>query len=163
MKINEMASPRDFVITKTKQQFDPLMEHILKCIVYKNNIDSDWVTTVGDICDYLNNFEVKTNSKRLRAEDYLSILKPLETTGDYLQMIKEFRLNNKRTKKYPQFELKTSDAELLKEVYEEFINEAIKQFTVENDKDEVYFSNLFSDILNSKIDSVPSDYLESLR
>lgn len=160
--INEMAAPRDFVLTKTKQQFEPLLEHILKCIIYKNNIDPDWVTTVGDICDYLNNFEVKTKSRRLKESDYYSILMPLETTGDYLQIIKEFRLTNKRTKQYPQFELNVNDAELLKNIYEEFITEAIKQFIVENNNSEKYFSNLLVNILKANLDKSPSKTLESL-
>lgn len=161
MILDEMAAPRELAIRKTSEQVDPLLEHIMKCVIYRDKLDSDWVNTVASICDYLNNFEVKGQG-RLKVKDYNEILKPYDSVGDYLREIKGFKLKNDISKKYPTFTLNKNDSILLKDLYETFIDEVIILFTHENEMDNEYFKNLFLEAFHNIILKYPSNNLMEL-
>ena len=105
----EMALPRKKVIDKVKDYSEIIVEHIIKCVVYKKSLgEADYYHWKNEeICGYcglINEYEVKKSGK-LKKDVYARAL--LENNGtaesDYYSEVVLFRVNNLRTQKYPDF------------------------------------------------------------
>ena len=68
----EMAKSKNKVIYYLSEQHDPLVEHFLKVIIFKNTTNNlnQWVNTIANILNICNGFVVKSNNGKLSAKEY---------------------------------------------------------------------------------------------
>lgn len=108
------------------QQYKPLLEHVSKYVIYRDNIDSSWLKTIGSVCCRINN--VKLKGGKLNKEDYMKMLFRGNDVMYYYRYLRDFQNDNERTHKYLSYKASWDDADLLMSVYRSFINEASSIF-----------------------------------
>lgn len=117
---------RKEALDKISQEYDSLLEQVLKCVVCRDEIDSVWVQTIGSICDRINKIKVKGG--KFERADYKKELVLKDEANDYEIDIFTFWLLKEREDKYFDDENIRDDAVILMRVYEKFIEEVCSVF-----------------------------------
>ena len=153
MRLNEMAESRKRLIDLIEKQSYSIFEHIMKCVLYRENEQwlNDWYKTIGNDCQNINKFIVKGSNSKLNEEDYLDIMMFFDSIEDCQNEIDSFYTYSVKTKNdYPRF-LDRADAETLFDVYSEFIKKVSKVFCTKNDYDNKYFARMFEAFFKTKV------------
>ena len=108
-KIYGMAFSRSDALDKLHMCSATLVEHIVKCVIYRNSTDSldHWVK---EICNYFaaaNKITVKPNDRKLKSSDYMvTVFASMgDSRIDAEYAILEFYARNEHTHEYPEFEV----------------------------------------------------------
>lgn len=154
LKFNEFAFNRKIAKDKVSNWSKPILEHILKCTVYKNTTNNlnHWIEEeLAEYFEAISDYEVKTSSGKLKLHDYrnLAFFDSGTTVADMKCNLRDFKIHNKKTGKYPDFNLTN---ELAEELFEKFTNVAIQvsEMLAENKK---YEAKDFFIVLHSILDN----------
>lgn len=153
MRLNEMADSRRKALNDIESTGFSLYEHIMKCVLYRERDDFlvDWYKTIGNLCAYINDKTVKGGV--LKEEDYLDTLLSFDSIADCENDIKGFYLRDVVTKeKYQAFIDRSDNADLLFNIYYDFIKLVSKSFCTKNDYDNKYFARMFEAFFKTKVD-----------
>ena len=146
----EMAFERGVVVGKIQSLIEPIGEHLVKCVVYKNTTQNlyHWVNELAEYFRVINELQVKKLGK-LKEKEYLNYLTQYfgENITDCLSILDIFKLSNKN--KYPGFETNEELATNLFSVYTNLFNEVSKIFAIKkNNYSKKDFNMLIFEILN---------------
>ena len=125
--LHEMAENRNKVLDNISSQYDSLVEHFVKLVVFKNTTNdfNEWSKTVADILDLCNRFLVKTKTGKLKSDEYLGNLFGIEDNFDLWDaenILTKFQRGI--GKNYPKFEITD---ELINEFFTKY-SELVKYF-----------------------------------
>lgn len=121
-----MAVPRAKALEILKKNSETLAYHLIKCVVYGDSFGADvykhWVEY--EICEYLsiaNDVITKPKNRKLKTENYLdTVFADMGTTRqDASVALRNFRIENRKAKEYPDFEV---TPELVDSVFVTFQN-----------------------------------------
>lgn len=142
--LTEMARPKKEVIKKISAFSDSIMEHIIKCVVYKNSTNNflHWVNEISNFLSIINDYETKSMSGKLRYNEYLNTVfyKQGNSELDMKQNLRVFSLN----KNYPSFKI---DNKLVKQLWNIFRSIAEKCSVIFSDKNNSFDENKFKDLI----------------
>lgn len=130
--LKEMSDPRKVVMSDIASQRLPIREHAAKLVIFGNTTGdlNDWVNTLANIFNYINNMFVKSKTNKLKYREYLELAFGINESFDIdnASSILDY-FDIKFGKKFPKYE---RTYELEKKMYN-FYNTMAK-----------YFSNYFS-------------------
>lgn len=130
--LKEMSDPRKVVMSDIASQRLSIREHSAKLVIFENSTGdlNDWVNTLANIFNYINNMFVKSKTNKLKYKEYLELAFGINETFDIddASSILDY-FDMKFSKKFPKYE---RTDELEKKMYN-FYNTMAK-----------YFSNYFS-------------------
>ena len=103
--LNEMAYSRSWVIDRLKSLSTPVINHIMKCVVYKNTTNNlnHWINEIADYFDEVNSTIVKTKNGKLKEKDYLENLFYYQGVDERDMRVQLMEL--RRDRNYPDFEI----------------------------------------------------------
>lgn len=147
-----MASTRDAVISRLKSYSKTLTYHIIKCVIYGDSTgDLDhWIH--DEICEYLaiaNNLYIKPKNKKLKVIDYENSLFSMmgDSEIDAQNCLREFRLYNNRTSKYPAFDITSDMVDRLYSTFQSIIHKMCPILATSNNLDrDDFVSMIYSSI-----------------
>ena len=145
------ANERKKALDKILQQYKPLLEHVSKYVIYRDNLDSSWLKTIGSVCCIVN--DVKLKGGKLNKEDYMKMLFRDNDVMYYYRYLRNFQGDNEKTHKYLSYKASWDDAVLLRNVYRNFINEVSSLFA-DNKKQSFpvrQFSQLFLQVYEKNV------------
>lgn len=130
----EMAYSRKDALAKVKRFSNTLLNHIIKCLIYGKQFGEatfkDWKEV--EICGYLSAISsvVVKGSGKLKREDYFRSLTESHGTTplDYWVDLMDFRADNLKTLKYPDFIPSKDQGRLLMQIYLSIIDKACDKF-----------------------------------
>ena len=130
--LKEMSDPRKIVMSDIASQRLPIREHAAKLVIFGNTTGdlNDWVNTLANIFNYINNMFVKSKTGKLKYKEYLELAFGINESfdGNSASSILDY-FDMKFSKKFPNY---NRTDELEKRMYN-FYNTMAK-----------YFSNYFS-------------------
>ena len=136
----EMTYDRNFVIGRVRSKGPSIGEHILKCVVYSEDIKLvyHWANEVADELEILDQYGLKPKGKKLKAAVYSELLKADfgESVKDMKVQLMEFRNTYTKTnskKQYPRFEITPELIVRLFRTYTNIINRASQLLSVQQD------------------------------
>ena len=154
-KLNEMASERNKVIKRLENYSEIVGSHILKCVVYKNSLNSlkHWIDQeLSGYFEIISNDLVKKSIK-LKQDDYKKYLFDAyaEDDNDLLTNLKEFRLTRTIShKEYPTFKITQEIFDEFSLTYCRIRDKVVPMFA---DKLHQYSSEDFAEILHKIINT----------
>lgn len=123
-----MSDPRKVVMTDIASQRLPIREHAAKIVIFENTTGdlNDWVNTLANIFNYINNMFVKSKTNKLKYKEYLELAFGINETFDIdnASSILDY-FDMKFSKKFPKYE---RTDELEKKMYN-FYNIMAKYFS----------------------------------
>lgn len=126
--LKEMSDPRKVVMTDIASQRLPIREHAAKIVIFENTTGdlNDWVNTLANIFNYINNMFVKSKTNKLKYKEYLELAFGINETFDIdnASSILDY-FDMKFSKKFPKYE---RTDELEKKMYN-FYNIMAKYFS----------------------------------
>ena len=126
--LKEMSDPRKVVMTDIASQRLPIREHAAKIVIFENTTGdlNDWVNTLANIFNYINNMFVKSKTNKLKYKEYLELTFGINETFDIdnASTILDY-FDMKFSKKFPKYE-RTDEIE--KKMYN-FYNTMAKYFS----------------------------------
>lgn len=146
----EMALPRKTVISRIESLSEPIVEHLIKIVVYGKTLGeevySHW--KYDEIANYffiIDGLEVKESGK-LRPAGYLSALISNQGNSafDYYSKVVLFRISNRRSGQYPDFNPTKEQGEKVFEVYFNLLKEICPLLSNKTKKD---FNSLIDIVL----------------
>lgn len=114
-RLQEMADPRGSALEDIANQRKPIREHFVKLIIYKNKTNDyeDWINTLANILNVINNTQIKTRSLKFKEQEYLKLVFGINNSfneGDADTMIEWFDLDfSKKMPPHPPREQFVSD------------------------------------------------------
>ena len=134
-----MAVPRAKALEILQKNSETLAYHLIKCVVYGDTFGEDvyqhWVE--DEICEYLsiaNDVVTKPKNRKLKAENYLdTIFADMGTTKqDASVALRNFRIENRRNKKYSDFDVTTELVDSVFTTFQNIINYMLPILTSNN-------------------------------
>lgn len=126
--LKEMSDPRKIVMSDIASQRLPIREHVAKLVIFGNTTGdfNDWVNTLANIFNYINNMFVKSKTNKLKYREYLELAFGINETFDIdnASSILDY-FDMKFSKKFPKYE---RTDELEKKMYN-FYNIMAKYFS----------------------------------
>ena len=130
LAVYEMALPRKDLVSKVESYSYPLIEHLIKLLIYGKSLGEenylDWKD--NEICGYfayIYNLTTKSGNGKLKDSDYFNAFVRHQGTSpaDYMSTVSLFRINNRKTLKYPDFVPKNEQGIRLHNCYFELLNQ----------------------------------------
>lgn len=126
--LKEMSDPRKIVMSDIASQRLPIREHAAKLVIFWNTTGdlNDWINTLANIFNYINNMFVKSKTNKLKYREYLELAFGINETFDIdnASSILDY-FDMKFGKKFPKYE---RTDELEKKMYN-FYNTMAKYFS----------------------------------
>ena len=153
----EMSLPRKDVIAKVESYSYPLVEHLIKLLIYGKTLGeevfNDWKD--NEICGYfayICNLTTKSGAGKLRSDDYFTAFIEHQGTNvaDYASTISLFRINNRRTGQYPDFVPSNQYAHKLQCLYFDLLHSVCPLLAQSKliDVDSSYFVPIVNEVLS---------------
>lgn len=105
--LKEMSDPRKVVMSDIASQRLPIREHAAKLVIFGNDTGdlNDWVNTIANIFNYVNNMFVKSKTSKLKYREYLELAFGINETFDVdnASSILDY-FDMKFGKKFPKYE-----------------------------------------------------------
>lgn len=102
-----MSDPRRIVMSDITSQRLSIREHSAKLVIFENNTGdlNDWVNTLANIFNYINNMFVKSKTSKLKYKEYLELAFGINETFDIdnASSILDY-FDMKFGKKFPKYE-----------------------------------------------------------
>ena len=130
----------DNSIATIYNQTNNLLDCVLRCVIYKDDIDSSWIEEINDICIHIFNITREIKDNNLRSNIFKHFLLPTTTIEDYFEKITTFQYKNAQNNRYPEFKRKCIDARRFIIVYLLFVNELVNIANDENPKIDFKYS-----------------------
>ena len=126
--LKEMSDPRKIVMSDIASQRLSIREHSAKLVIFENNTGdlNDWVNTLANIFNYVNNMFVKSKTSKLKYKEYLELAFGINESfdsNDASSILDYFDM--KFSKKFPNY---NRTDELEKKMYN-FYNTMAKYFS----------------------------------
>lgn len=146
--LRDMAIPLSKGRTSLDNQSDAFKEHFTKICIWKDETYdlNGWLRTLGVICAYVGNLEVKTKSGKLSEKDYKDYFFNVESYSDirseYYRILIKFKIKTKPLKE---------DFVNYFDIYNKLKDLLIPLFTSNEDYDDDYYKNLLTDFFNNNL------------
>ena len=104
--LKEMSDPRKIVMSDIASQRLSIREHSAKLVIFENNTGdlNDWVNTLANIFNYINNMFVKSKTSKLKYKEYLELAFGINESfdGNSASSILDY-FDMKFSKKFPNY------------------------------------------------------------